>query len=64
MKKYYVIFCFIISAIFIQLIIFISNLQKEIDPTPDEYILNIINERLNIPWHSNYFTQKGAFLWD
>ena len=53
MMKYYVIFCFIIFVIFIQVIIFISNIKKEIDPTPDEFILEIINKKLKIPWYKD-----------
>ena len=61
MIKYYLLFCFIILSIFIQVIIFISNIQEEIDPTPDEYILKVINERLNIPWYKKS-KKIGFFL--
>ena len=61
MMKYYILFCFIILAIFIQVIIFISNIQEEIDPTPDNYILKVINENLNIPWYKKS-KKIGFFL--
>ena len=53
MMKYYIIFCVIIFVIFIQVVIFISNIKKEIDPTPDEFILKIINEKFGIPWYKD-----------
>ena len=62
MMKYYVIFCFTIFATFVQLITFISNLDKETDPTPDEDILKIIYDRLKLPWYSIYFSSKQGFF--
>ena len=62
MMKYYVIFCFTIFATFVQLITFISNLDEGTDPTPDKDILNVINNRLNIPWFSKYFSYKQGFF--
>ena len=53
MMKYYVFFCFLIFAVFTQLIIFISNLTEQTDPTPDVAILKVINSRLNIPWYAS-----------
>ena len=50
-KRYYYIFCLIICIFFLQLILFISNLNKNTDPTPDETILNILKETFNIPWY-------------
>ena len=60
MMKYYIIFCFIIFVIIIQVIIFISNIKKEIDPSPDEFILEIINKKLKIPWYKD--SQKMGFF--
>ena len=51
MKKYYHIFCFTIIALFAQLIVFISNLNKNTDPNRDEAALEIINKTFNIPWY-------------
>lgn len=66
MMKYYVIFCFTISATFIQLIIFISNLQKDTDPRPEieskNNIFDVIKERLKIPWYNIYFSNKIGFF--
>ena len=60
MMKFYYIFCFIIFVIFLQVIIFILNIKKEIDPSPDEDALSIINETLNLPLYKNL--TLGFFL--
>ena len=60
MMKYYILFCFIIFAIFIQVIIFISNIKEEIDPTPDKEILEVIKQKLNIPWYQK--SEKVGFF--
>ena len=60
MMKYYILFCFIIFAIFIQVIIFISNIKEEIDPTPDKEILEVIKKKLNIPWYKK--SEKVGFF--
>ena len=49
MKKYYILFCFMIISIFIQIFVFIFNLQVNTDPRPKIDILNNISERFNIP---------------
>ena len=60
MMKYYNLFCFIIFLIFIQVIIFISNIKSEIDPTPDNEILEVIKQRLKIPWYKK--SEKIGFF--
>ena len=60
MMKYYSLFCFIIFLIFIQVIIFISNIKEEIDPTPDIKILDVIKQRLKIPWYKK--SEKMGFF--
>ena len=57
MMKYYVSFCFVISAILLQSIFFVSNLQESTNPNQDSDILEIIEnikKKLNIPWIDNY----------
>ena len=49
MKKYYILFCFMIFSIFIKIFIFIFNLHVNTDPRPKIDILNKITERFNIP---------------
>ena len=61
MMKFYFIFCFIIFAIFLQVIIFVSNIKEEIDPSPDREILDIIKNTLYIPWYNDWLT-LGFFL--
>ena len=46
MKKYYYIFCFTIISVFAQLLVFVSNLNINTDPTPDEIPLNLLNTTL------------------
>ena len=60
MMKYYAIFCFLIFSIFTQVNIFISNLTKETDPTPNYDILDVINSTLHIPWYEK--SKKMGFF--
>ena len=53
MMKYYILYCFLIISILIQISIFISNLHINIDPYPDEDIIAKMNEVLKIPWYLN-----------
>ena len=52
-KKYYVLYCFVISSIMIQLSLFVSNLQKNTDPNPDLDDIEIMKETFNLPWYKN-----------
>ena len=51
MKKYYYIFCFLIVAFFAQLILILSNLNKNTSPSPDRKMLYLISKTLHIPWY-------------
>ena len=51
MRKYYYIFCLTIIVVFLQLVVFVSNINPMTDPTPDKEILNLISETFNIPWY-------------
>ena len=63
MKKYYILFCFMIFSIFIQIFIFIFNLQVNTDPRPKIDILNKITERFNIPLYKYWgINDKNAFF--
>jgi len=42
-----------IFSIFIQSVIFVSNLQESTDPYPDLDELNEMNKQFNIPWYRN-----------
>lgn len=57
-------FIFIIISIIIQSIIFLSNLNENINPKNDKEILAIINDTLNIPWYnfSNNNTIKHSVV--
>ena len=63
MKKYYILYCFLISAIIVQVSIFVSNLQKSTDPSPDDSIINIMSDNLVLPWYKYYDIQdERAFF--
>ena len=63
MKKYYILFCFMIFSIFIQIFVFIFNLQVNTDPRPKIDILNNIAERFNIPLYKYLeINEKNAYL--
>ena len=57
-------FIFIIISIIIQSIIFLSNLNENINPKNDNEILAIIHDTLNIPWYnfSNNNTIKHSVV--
>ena len=54
MKKYYYLYCFLISSIILQASIFVSNLQKNIDPSPDNVYIGIMEKTFNLPWYKKY----------
>lgn len=64
MKKYYFLFCFIISSIILQNAIFVSNIRKETDPgyNKDDDILNIIKKTIGIPWYTDLIDDKNGFF--
>ena len=63
MKKYYILYCFLISAIIVQVSIFVSNLQKSTDPSPDDSIITIMSDNLVLPWYKYYNIQdERAFF--
>jgi hypothetical protein len=63
MKKYYILFCFMIFSIFIQIFVFIFNLQVNTDPRPKIDILNDITERFNIPLYKYLkINEKKAYF--
>ena len=53
MKRYYILYCFIISSIIVQVSIFVSNLQKSTDPNPDRDI-DILEKTFVLPWYEYY----------
>ena len=50
-KKYYILYCFIISSIMIQFSLFVSNLQKSTDPNPDDDDIDIMEKTFHLPWY-------------
>ena len=61
-KKYYFLFCFIISSIILQNIVFVSNINPNTVQGEQIDILTKIKENLNIPWYTNYTDDKNAFF--
>ena len=61
-RKYYLLFCFLLVAIIFQNIIFVTNIKYETDPGKTEDILNIIKNTLNIPWYVKYTDDKNGFF--
>ena len=61
MQKYYFLYCFIISTIILQSLIFVSNLHMDTDPNPDEEAINIMNRKFHIPWYrkNNYINETN-----
>ena len=62
MKKYYVLFCFLIATIILQSIIFVSNLHENTDPYPDKVAIKIMNDYFHIPWYKKICNNKQAFF--
>ena len=61
-QKFYILYCFIISTILLQSLIFVSNLHMDTDPNPDEEAINIMNRKFHIPWYrKNNYTNETNF---
>ena len=61
MMKYYFLYCFIIATILLQSVLFVSNLQFQTDPNPDEEALLIMNRKFHLPWYKkNYYSINGT----
>ena len=54
MKKYYILYCFVICSIIVQLSLFVSNLQKGTDPSADKADLEIMSKTFILPWYKYY----------
>ena len=54
MKNYYILFCFVICSIIVQLSLFVSNLQKGTDPSADKADLEIMSKTFILPWYKYY----------
>ena len=65
MMKYYRLYCFMIVSILNQSIIFVSNINKNTDPYPDEEELEIMNRKFNIPWYKKKYNldEKYGFFY-
>jgi hypothetical protein len=51
--KFYVLYCCLLALIFIQSIIYISNISEKTCPRPNTELLEILHEKLSIPWYKN-----------
>ena len=61
MMKYYFLYCFIIATILLQSVLFVSNLQLQTDPNPDEEAILIMNRKFHIPWYKkNVYSTNGT----
>ena len=65
MMKYYRLYCFMICSILLQSIIFVSNINKNTDPYPDEEELDLMNKKFNIPWYKKKYNldEKYGFFY-
>ena len=61
-KKYYILFCFLIVSIIGQNIIFATNININTDPGKSERMCNIMESSLNIPWYKRYTTDENGFF--
>ena len=66
MLKFYILYCLLLILIVIQSIIYVSNISEDTSPRPNLNILNILNNKLNIPWYKNDLNieKKFAFFMD
>ena len=53
MMKFYVLYCCLLALIFFQSIIYISNISEKTCPRPNTSLLEILQEKLSIPWYKN-----------
>ena len=65
MMKFYILYCFLLVSIFFQSIIYISNISEKTCPRPNKILLDILREKLKIPWYSNHLNlqDKYAFFY-
>ena len=64
MMKFYVLYCFLLALIFIQSIIYITNISDKTCPRPNDELLALLEEKLSIPLYKNKFdlSDKYAFF--
>ena len=65
MLKFYILYCLLLLLIAIQSIIYVTNISEETSPRPKLNILNILSNKLNIPWYKNDLNidKKYAFFY-
>ena len=63
MTKFYIVFCFIYSAILIQSFLYLSNLTAATSIRDFEDIFKILKTNFNIPWYEDYLTYKVGFFY-
>jgi hypothetical protein len=65
MMKYYRLYCFMICSILVQSVIFVSNINKNTDPYPDEKELEKMNQIFNLPWYKKKYnlTEEYGFFY-
>ena len=53
MIKFYILYCFIISSTMLQLLTFVSNIQKSTKPFPNLDLLKELSVKFNVPWYKH-----------
>ena len=64
MMRFYILYCFLLCLIFIQSIIYISNISENTCPKNNIEMLDILKDKLSIPWykHKLDIRDKYAFF--
>ena len=60
MMKFYILYCFLLVLIIIQSIIYLSNISEKTCPRPNTELLEILKNKLKIPWYKNYLDLEDS----
>ena len=61
MMKFYVLYCFLLALILMQSIIYVSNISDKTCPRDNYQILQILKDKLNIPWYDNHLNLEDKY---
>ena len=63
MWKFYILFCFIYTAILIQSFLYLSNLREETSIRDFNDIFSVLKNKFHIPWYQEYLSEKMGFFY-
>ena len=61
MKKFYILYCFLIVLMILQSIIYVTNISEDTIPNLNSEILTVLEEKLNIPWYKKRLNIENKY---